>query len=100
MSGALGLLANPYALAAAAAMIFIAVSAKSNHNGKSMAYPNGEINRTAELTKDGLSGLSDKLLEIGSRNVAPLEEVPKAFNRIISAGEAVSTIHFKHWSLL
>ncbi|WP_407512895.1 hypothetical protein, partial [Elizabethkingia miricola] len=26
------------------------------------------------------------LLDVGARNVAPLEEIPKAFGRIISAG--------------
>ena len=45
-----------------------------------------EINVTAELSKNELSKLSDKLLDIGTKNVAPLEEVPKAFSRIISAG--------------
>lgn len=49
---------------------------------KSMA----EINVTAELSQKELKGLSDELLDIGTRNVAPLEEVPKAFGRIISAG--------------
>ncbi|MBW7839245.1 MAG: phage tail tape measure protein [Chitinophagaceae bacterium] len=49
---------------------------------KSMA----EINVTAELSQDELGKLSNKLLDIGTRNVAPLEEVPKAFGRIISAG--------------
>ena len=45
-----------------------------------------EINVTAELSKDELSKLSNNLLDIGTKNVAPLEEVPKAFSRIISAG--------------
>lgn len=42
------------------------------------------------MTQKELGGLSDKLLEIGARNVAPLEEVPEAFNRIISAGLSVN----------
>lgn len=45
-----------------------------------------EINVTAELSKDKLQDLSDQLLEVGTRNAAPLNEVPKAFTRIISAG--------------
>lgn len=49
-----------------------------------------EINVTAELGKKDLQGLSDKLLQIGTRNVAPLEEIPKAFSRIISAGLTVN----------
>ena len=88
--GAIGLLANPYALAATAAMSFIAVSAKATNMSNQWHTQMAEINVTAELTKKELSGLSDKILEIGSRNVAPLEEVPKAFNRIISAGLSVN----------
>lgn len=49
-----------------------------------------EINVTAELGKQELQGLSDKLLQVGTRNVAPLEEIPKAFSRIISAGLSVN----------
>ena len=45
-----------------------------------------EINVTAGLSQKELDGLSKKMLEIGSQNVAPLEEVPGAFNKIISAG--------------
>lgn len=45
-----------------------------------------EVNVTAGMSQKELQGLSNKLLDIGARNVAPLEEVPKAFNRIISAG--------------
>ncbi|MCQ2317971.1 MAG: phage tail tape measure protein [Bacteroidales bacterium] len=45
-----------------------------------------KVNVTAQLSKDKLSELSDNLLDIGRRNVAPLQEVPDAFNKIISAG--------------
>ncbi|MFK7059553.1 phage tail tape measure protein [Flavobacterium oreochromis] len=45
-----------------------------------------EVNVTAGMSQKELQGLSNKLLDIGARNIAPLEEVPKAFNRIISAG--------------
>lgn len=45
-----------------------------------------EINVTAELSKDKLKDLSDQLLEVGTRNAVPLEQIPKAFSRIISAG--------------
>jgi TP901 family phage tail tape measure protein len=87
---AVGLLANPYTAAAAAVaglgVVFYKCTDMANKWHEKMA----EINVTAELSKDKLRGLSDKLLEIGSRNVAPLEEVPKAFNRIISAGLSVN----------
>lgn len=45
-----------------------------------------EINVTAELSKDKLKDLSNQLLEVGTRNAVPLEQIPKAFSRIISAG--------------
>ena len=90
VGGALSSLANPYtAIAAAATLAISAITTctlKANDWHKQMA----EINVTAELSKDKLRGLSDQLLEIGSRNVAPLDEVPKAFNRIISAGLSVN----------
>ncbi|WP_139422990.1 phage tail tape measure protein [Chryseobacterium mulctrae] len=50
-----------------------------------------EINVTAGLSKKELRGLSDQLLDVGARNASPLDEVPKAFGRIISAGLDVKT---------
>lgn len=90
LGNAVSMLANPYALAAAAAVALagavVTCTLRANEWHEKMA----EINVTAELSKDKLGKLSDKLLEIGSRNVAPLEDVPKAFNRIISAGLSVN----------
>lgn len=80
-----------------AAGLLIAGTAIVGFMGKSTQMANewhtkmAEINVTAGLTKTELGGLSDKLLEVGARNVAPLDEVPKAFNRIISAGLDVKT---------
>ena len=45
-----------------------------------------QINVTAGLSNDELAKMSDQMLAIGKRNAAPLEEVPVAFNKIISAG--------------
>jgi len=45
-----------------------------------------QINVTAGLSNEELAKMSDQMLEIGTRNAAPLEEVPQAFNKIISAG--------------
>lgn len=90
LSGSIGALANPYmAIAAAAAAVGVAIvkcTTIANDWHEKMAA----INVTAEQTPENLSKLSDKLLEIGGRNVAPLEEVPKAFNAIISAGLSVN----------
>jgi TP901 family phage tail tape measure protein len=83
---AISLLTNPYALVTAAVLALgvgiVSCTKRANEWHEKMA----EINVTAELSKDELAKLSNQLLEIGGRNVAPLEEVPKAFNRIISAG--------------
>lgn len=74
------------------AALYMAGAAVLGFMGKSTQMANdwhtkmAEINVTAGLTKKELGGLSDKLLDVGARNVAPLEEVPKAFGRIISAG--------------
>lgn len=90
LAGSLGMLANPYGLIAAAVLALgtalVSCTAKAIEWHDSLAA----INVTAELAPDKLDKLSDKLLEIGGRNVAPLEEVPKAFNKIISAGLSVN----------
>ena len=75
-----------------AAGLLVAGTAIVGFMGKSTQMANdwhtqmAEINVTAGLTKTELAGLSDQILQVGARNVAPLEEVPKAFTRIISAG--------------
>ena len=86
----MSLLANP--LAGATAGVLALGGAIAYSTDKALDWHKGmaEINVTAELSKDKLKGLSDKLLDIGGRNVAPLEEVPKAFQRIISAGLSVN----------
>lgn len=90
VGSALALLANPYAAAAAAAGALAGAIAACTVKANEWHEKLAEINVTAELSRDKLGKLSDKLLEIGGRNVAPLEEVPKAFNRIISAGLSVN----------
>jgi TP901 family phage tail tape measure protein len=90
VGSAMALLVNPIgavvAGVTAAGGAIAYATGKANDWHESMA----QINVTAELSKDKLKNLSDKLLGIGGRNVAPLEEVPKAFNRIISAGLSVN----------
>lgn len=91
VGSALGMLANPYAAAAAAAAMALgAAIVKCTFAANDWHKQMAEINVTAELSKSKLGKLSDKLLEIGGRNVAPLEEVPKAFSKIISAGLSVN----------
>lgn len=79
-------LKNPGMLIGGAALALGGFMAKSTSMANDWHTKMAEINVTAGLTKTELQGLSDELLDIGARNVAPLEEVPKAFARIISAG--------------
>lgn len=90
LGSAFALLANPIALGAAAVGALGTAIAYATKKANAWWDSMAQINVTAELTKKQLGKLSDKLLEIGSRNVAPLEEIPKAFNRIISAGLSVN----------
>ena len=82
---------NPAAAFLMAGTAIVGFMGKSTQMANDWHTKMAEINVTAGLTKTELGGLSDKLLEVGARNVAPLDEVPKAFNRIISAGLDVKT---------
>lgn len=78
-----------------AAGILMAGTALFGFVGKATGMANewhtkmAEINVTAGLSKDKLQGLSNELLDIGAKNASNLDEVPKAFTRIISAGLTV-----------
>lgn len=87
----LGSMLNPYALLTGAILTVGAAYGKSVNMALDWQAQMAEINVTAEQSKEGLDKLSNKLLEIGSRNVMPLEQVPKAFGRIVSAGLDVNT---------
>jgi phage tail tape measure protein, TP901 family, core region len=88
---ALEFLANPY-VAIAAAVVALGV-AYYQCVDMALKWNNGlaKINVTAQLSQQELGKLSNKLLEIGERNVAPIEQIPDAFNKIISAGLDVNT---------
>jgi len=90
VSGALSMLANPYILLTAVVLAFGAGMFKATMYANDWHTKLAKINVTAGLTHTGIGKLSDKLLDIGGRNVAPLEQVPEAFNRIISAGLSVN----------
>lgn len=79
-------LANPYALASAAAMAFLAAGIKAAKWSNAWADGMAKVNVTAQLSKNELKSLSDQIVNIGKRNVLPLEQIPDAFNQIISAG--------------
>lgn len=86
LSNALNKIKNPALLFAGlftASMGFLGTATKMANDWETKM---AEINVTAGLAKKPLRDLSDQLLDIGARNASPIEEVPKAFGRIISAG--------------
>lgn len=91
VGNAIGLLTNPYMLAAGAAAAFGTAVYKSTDMALTWETGLAKINVTAQLTQKELTGLSDKLLNIGKDNVGPIEQIPDAFNKIISAGLDVNT---------
>jgi TP901 family phage tail tape measure protein len=88
---AIELLTNPYVAAAAGAAALAVAGYKVVSMASDWRSGMAKINVTAQLTQDELQGLSDKLLKIGQNNVADIEQIPDAFNKIISAGLDVKT---------
>ena len=86
LGGALDLFSNKWVLLGAVTTGLIGGLGKATAMANDWHKQMAEINVTAGLSKTELQGLSDRLLDIGTKNVAPLEEVPQAFSRIISAG--------------
>lgn len=80
------LLKNPIVAATAAIMALGTAGVACAKDALNWEEGLAKVNVTAQLSKEKLSELSDELLNIGRRNVAPLQEVPDAFNKIISAG--------------
>lgn len=85
------MLANPYVAGAAAVGGLALGIVKATKYAQEWETKMAQVNVTANLGKQELKGLSNELLNIGKRNVAPLEEVPEAFNKILSAGLDVDT---------
>lgn len=86
LDNTINLLSNPITLGVTGALAV--GGALKNAASLAMDWQKGmaQINVTAGLSNEELAKMSDEMLEIGARNVAPLEEVPAAFNKIISAG--------------
>lgn len=91
LGNALSLLGNPYTLIIAGLTAVIGLGAKATQMAIGWNTSMAKVNVTAGLTKKELKDLSGQILEIGARNTGPLEEVPEAFNKIISAGLDVKT---------
>lgn len=86
LDGALDKLKNPSVVFGAAFMAAFGFLSQATKMANDWEVKMAEINVTAGLSKKELRGLSDQLLDIGARNSSNLDEVPKAFSRIISAG--------------
>lgn len=91
VGNAIGMLANPYLLAAAGAATLVSAGYKATTMALDWQAGLAKINVTAQLTKTELGGLSEELLRIGKLNIAPIEQIPESFNKIISAGLDVKT---------
>lgn len=91
LSGALSLLANPYALIIAGVVALGAAFYQSTQMNLKWQEGLAKTNVTAQLGKRELAELSDQLLIIGKRNPGDLLQVPETFNKIISAGLDVNT---------
>ncbi|AYZ12898.1 phage tail tape measure protein [Chryseobacterium arthrosphaerae] len=86
LDGALDKLKNPSVVFGAAFMAAFGFLSQATKMANDWEVKMAEINVTAGLSKKELRGLSDQLLDVGARNSSNLDEVPKAFTRIISAG--------------
>lgn len=91
LGSSLGMLANPYAAAAAGVMMLGATYVKAGQMANEWEKGMAKVNVTAQLSKKEMQGVSKEVLAIGAKNTTPLEEVPDAFNKIISAGLDVKT---------
>lgn len=88
---AISMLRSPLTAIIALITTFLA----SGYKAAGMAYDwekgMAKVNVTAQLQKQELKDLSQTIRGIGERNTAPLNDVPEAFNKIISAGLDVNT---------
>lgn len=91
LDGILATVSNPYVLLTTAVLALGSAYVKSVNEAAIWDKSMAKVNVTAQLTKDKLGELSNQVMEIGARNATPLQEVPEAFNRIISAGLDVKT---------
>jgi len=91
VASAVGMLANPYIAVTAAVLAFGAASVSAVNMSLDWQKGMAKINTTAQLSQEELGKLSNKIRVIGSDSIAPIEQVPDAFEKIISAGLDVNT---------
>ncbi|WP_035560951.1 phage tail tape measure protein [Hymenobacter sp. IS2118] len=81
----IGLVSNPYVAIATSIGAVVAVAGKAT--GMAMDFEKGmaQINTTARLGRPELDALRNQLLTMGAGSTVPLQEIPAAYNQIISA---------------
>ena len=86
MSQLAPILTNPY-IAGAAAIAGVGIAAKKAYDDYSIFNKEmAKLNVTAQLSQTELSKLEDELINIGAKSSVPLNDVPQALNKIVSAG--------------
>lgn len=91
LGSALRTLGNPYTLIIAGLMTLLSLGTKATVMAANWERSMAKVNVTAQLNKQELRGVSSTIKDIAERNVTPLEQVPEAFNKIISAGLDVNS---------
>ena len=88
---AMEVLGNPYVLLTAGAVALAAVFSSARAEAAQWDGSLAKVNVTAQLGKRDLKELSTEIMDIAKNNTVPLQTVPEAFNRIISAGLDTNT---------
>ncbi|MDQ2769372.1 MAG: phage tail tape measure protein, partial [Bacteroidota bacterium] len=85
LNRAISLVTNPYV--AIAAGVAAVGAAAFDATGRAMSFEKGmaQINTTARLGRPELDALRNQLLTMGAGSTVPLQEIPAAYNQIISA---------------
>lgn len=81
----ISLVTNPYV--AVAAGIMAVGAAAISVTGQAMTFDRGmhQVNTTARLSEEGLGKLTGKLMDMGAKSTANFDQIPLAFNQVISA---------------
>jgi TP901 family phage tail tape measure protein len=91
LGNALSLISNPITGIIAGVVALTGVFASAKAQAEQWDTSLAKVNVTAQLGKEDLHGLGTEIMDIAKRNTIPLQEVPSAFNRIISAGLDTNT---------
>lgn len=101
MSGVMPLLTNPYTAVIGGALAVGKALHTAYEMSKKWQEGMAAINATAQLTKDGLSQLSNELLEMGKNSATAIERIPEAYEKLVSSlGHSKNTMDILKQSLL